>query len=64
MSASTSADFEKLIPTDAGLTFEVFGNTTQRDVDALKDELFPRKAVLQAQLQDLWVRHPNRQGEN
>ena len=62
MTASTPAEFEILVPREAGLTFEVFGNATQHIVEALQNELFPNQAVLKARLHDLCVRHPNRQG--
>ena len=62
MKASASADFEDLVP-DAGFSFEDFGYGTQADLDLLKDRKFPERAVKKAQLQDLWARHPIRQGE-
>ena len=43
---------------NAVLTFEVLGSATQRIVDALQEELLPMKAVLQANLQNLWARIP------
>ena len=63
MSVTTHAEFEELRPIDSRLKFEVFGNFTQRDVDGLKDEWFPNNAETRGELQDLWIRHPNRNGE-
>ena len=68
MIASTPADFAELelqfapAGDDAVLTFEILGDASQRDVDSLKDVLFPKKPVYQTKLQKLWAHHPNRLG--
>ena len=48
---------------DAVLTIEVLWNATQRDVDLLKNELFPKKAMHRVNLQGLRARHRNRLSE-
>jgi hypothetical protein len=62
MNVSTSADFEDLVP-NAGFSFEAFGNGTQADLDELKDQRFRGDLISKFRLQDLWARHPIRQGE-
>ena len=62
MTTTTLAEFNALVPAEAGLTFGVLGNSTQHDVDVMKIQIFQTNSVLGARLQDLWVRHPVRQG--
>jgi hypothetical protein len=63
MSASTIDEFKALVLNYPGLTFEIFGNGTQDDLNELKKELFPTSLVRRYQLQDLWARHLLRQGK-
>ena len=63
MSASTIDEFKALVLNYPGLTFEIFGNGTQDDLNELKKELFPTSLISRYQLQDLWARHPLRQGQ-
>ena len=62
MTTTTLAEFNALVPADAGLTFGVLGNSTQRDVDLMKTQIFQTNSVLGARFQDLWLRHPDRPG--
>ena len=63
MSASTIDEFKALVLNYPGLTFGIFGNGTQDDLNELKKELFPTSLMSRYQLQDLWARHPLRQGQ-
>ena len=62
MTTTTLAEFNALVPAEAGLTFDVLGTSTQHDVDVMKIQFFPTNGVLGARLQNLWARHPDRQG--
>jgi hypothetical protein len=56
MKASTSADFEDLMP-NAGFSFEAFGNETQADLDEFKDQRFRGDPKSKFRLQGLWAHH-------
>jgi hypothetical protein len=45
-----------------GLTWVAFGNSTQEDLNGLKNSWFPENPVRRTKVQDIWTRHPNRQG--
>ena len=62
MTTTTLAECSTVVPDGAGLTFDVLGISTERDVDLMKIQIFQTNGVPGARLQDLWVRHPDQQG--
>jgi hypothetical protein len=44
-----------------GFNWIAFGNCSQENINDIEHEWFPLNAVKRAQVQDIWVRHPNRQ---
>lgn len=57
---SMSSEFVVLVPS-AGVSFITFGNAIQRQLDDFNSLHFPGDAS-RIEFQDLWARHPNRQG--
>ena len=61
--ASSVIELDALAPNwhANGLTWIAFGNFTQTDIDGLKIEWFPKDAERRGRLQDIWIRHHDRQ---
>ena len=61
MAASTAADLGDYVPA-VGVSFEIFGRSTQGDLDILKQDL-NLSGQQRMILQDIWARHPIQAGE-
>jgi ABC-type thiamine transport system ATPase subunit len=59
MTTSTAVELEAFVSVDV-LSFVDFGNATQSDLEALKNEL-NITALAKVKLQSIWARHPLRQ---
>ena len=61
MNASTAVELAAFLPA-VGAGFEIFGDSTQGDLDFMKQEL-ELNSLERMTLQSIWARHPRRRGE-
>ena len=47
-----------------GITWSTFGTATQTDIDQLTTLWFPNNVAQRIQIQNIWARHPSKQGNN
>jgi hypothetical protein len=60
MQESSEDELSELLPSweSEGLTWEIFGTSTQSDIEDLKNFWFPQDVILKMRLHNIWVRHP------